>query len=1447
MASSLGNMTIMDTCKAYMELESDKAALSGSMGSTRKEVFIQERYGRFNLTDPFLALQRDFEASTGEKDRRPICTSPLAILEAVMSHCKRMQERMSAQLAAAESKQKKLEEEKSQLLSLEQEHKKLSAQLKDEQEKNKQIVMMLVKECKHLATKIVEESQKFDELSAKLEEETKKANQLEEELAAEKKKGQQMEAQMEKQLSDFDTEREQLRARLGREETRVADLKVESENLLKEMEQLRSENDSKQDLPDSQTSKTRTFTSISIGTDVINLRSTSCQTDMSLSTEQSIDGLKKSPLTIPVKPSSMNYSNTGHLKGAVTGNIAATRPTDKAAPYSSSGSLSAQTENGPSGGGPEIHSGTTQSPSNPVYPSPSSSGISSPNFPPAPSVHSLHSSASLHQGVSTRVQAARFRFQSSPTEHDQNGITTQSPPSRDLSPTNRDNFAAKQQARHTVTQVLSRFTSPQTANTLRPCLPHSASEGGPFPGRLGHQQIGLKSPNVARIDRGNPPPIPPKKPGLSQTPSPPHPPIKMVSDGSRSSSTGLAVPSKSITPPSSSPQGNRLLNEETLHKSTSPQLPPKPAIDIPGAGGSCPVPALTASQVGAWPTSSPRLHQSACSECPFVAPTSTSTIACSSSINSVSPSSCSPCDKDSPLVTASGWCTPLASPLTCGGPVPLAGRPTLLHQAATQGNVTLLSMLLNEDRNYISHLDEDGNSALYSAAKYGHTDCVKLLLTTGACVNISNKNGFTPLHIAAANGHFRCTDLLLRYEANVNFPAIGGETPLYQACASGNDECIQVLLATGADRTATTANGSTPLHAAVNSGHISSMKLLMYYDVHSDMTIDNETENVTAFDYVNSSKIKTPSFEGSQLVFADLINHSDNQGWTAAHIAASKGFKDCLEVLCSHSDLDVEKRDNCNRTVHDVATDDCKHLLENLYAFKVILQISQNPSQQICSDDVVDDRDGTAVGVLTVRKHTGWDDIAKSLCQTVTNHFHLLTNTWKENGAFLNASAEIPLGLDANSILKVQIGDTSWYLGQSFTTSPWNVLRTGCSQEMSVKLKGLADVSLDELTYASLIPLQMLQNYVRLVEQYRNVIFHGPEGSCQLYLAQQISQFIKHKQEAAGISCELVTIKVDANLSKKQLIETFTNCVKESTGCKNVIVVLENLEQADSLSELLGDLAEALENRGPGSSVLLHNAQDPSGTYFFQEGSFLIGTLAKPRLHGPELLVQQHFRWVQLRWDGEPIRSLLQKYLKRKLINKLKGQIPLLPDLVCKAVEWICSVWHQLNSCLSCLGTPEALIGPEMFFSCPVVLGHHQFIVKSLDFDLTRVSRLDQSFSVCSDDENDLMQELQSMCSSKSEPDITKIVHFKNDLIMPSGSSQQFSVHVDNDLTANPLQLKETDVSISKLLTMTKEDLGEMGITDPEQQNAALALVEKINFEQIEPSKFLDLQNTDQR
>uniref|UniRef100_A0A3Q3VSG1 Cortactin-binding protein-2 N-terminal domain-containing protein n=1 Tax=Mola mola TaxID=94237 RepID=A0A3Q3VSG1_MOLML len=442
-----------------------------------------------SLTDPFLALQRDFECGVpgGDKERRPLGSSPISVLEAVMAHCRKMQERMSAQLAAAESRQKRvrpvrglggLEMEKLQLQSLEQEHRKLTAQLKDEREKNKHIVMMLVRECKQLATRVVEESQRFDEIQARLDEENRTSGRLQEELSSERRRSQQMEAKMEKQLSEFDTEREQLRARLGREE-------VESLSLRQQVEQLRTEQGDGKD---------GAAVTKPAAAGAQPAASTPPPRPKALTTVP-----KKTPLTIPVKPTPANYVGLSLPKTAGRGIV-----------HSSSGGL-AQNDNGSEGQAP----------------------------------HGLPS------GVSPRVQAARYKFQ----EQDQNGTASQSPPARDLSPTNRDNFAAKQQARHTVTQVLSRFTSPPAGGSgpLRPGLSHSASEGGPFPGRLSHP-IGLKSPTVARIDRGNPPPIPPKKPGLSQTPSPPHPPIKVVGDSSRTPGTGL--------------------------KPATPQLPPKPAMDL---------------------------------------------------------------------------------------------------------------------------------------------------------------------------------------------------------------------------------------------------------------------------------------------------------------------------------------------------------------------------------------------------------------------------------------------------------------------------------------------------------------------------------------------------------------------------------------------------------------------------------------------------------------------------------------------------------------------------------------------------------------------------------------------------------------------------------------------------------------------------------------------------
>lgn len=167
--------------------------------------------------------------------------------------------------------------------------------------------------------------------------------------------------------------------------------------------------------------------------------------------------------------------------------------------------------------------------------------------------------------------------------------------------------------------------------------------------------------------------------------------------------------------------------------------------------------------------------------------------------------------------------------------------------------------------------------------------------------------------------------------------------------------------------------------------------------------------------------------------------------------------------------------------------------------------------------------------------------------------------------------------------------------------------------------------------------------------------------------------------------------------------------VKQSPANKKIIIILENLEKS-SLSELLGDFLGPLENRSTESPCTFQKGKDGRETmlrsrllwdpsnlsvsqstcyaswssffhlfelvpycgllrldccfwfvsgnrtsecYYFHENCFLLGTIAKACLQGSDLLVQQHFRWVQLRWDGEPMQGLLQRFLRRKVVNKV--------------------------------------------------------------------------------------------------------------------------------------------------------------------------------------------------
>ena len=83
--------------------------------------------------------------------------------------------------------------------------------------------------------------------------------------------------------------------------------------------------------------------------------------------------------------------------------------------------------------------------------------------------------------------------------------------------------------------------------------------------------------------------------------------------------------------------------------------------------------------------------------------------------------------------------------------------------------------------------DNNGNTALHTAARGGQEEVVRLLLAAGADPAATNKMGDTPLHVAAKGGH---------------------------------EEVLRVLLAAGAEPSATNSNGRTFMEAQKESAFL---------------------------------------------------------------------------------------------------------------------------------------------------------------------------------------------------------------------------------------------------------------------------------------------------------------------------------------------------------------------------------------------------------------------------------------------------------------------------------------------------------------------------------------------------------------------------------------------------------------------------------------------------
>ena len=133
------------------------------------------------------------------------------------------------------------------------------------------------------------------------------------------------------------------------------------------------------------------------------------------------------------------------------------------------------------------------------------------------------------------------------------------------------------------------------------------------------------------------------------------------------------------------------------------------------------------------------------------------------------------------------------------------------------------------------------------------------------------------LHIAATENYVTLTEALVEKEADLNVPNTKGFSPLKLAAKGGNAEVLKVLLDSGADPNfiGNKLPGFTSLNIAVQYGKFDCAKLMIKH--------------------------------GAHLADKNMTN-------TALHSAAFGGFANIVEYLIKEKRMDVNLRNNANRT-----------------------------------------------------------------------------------------------------------------------------------------------------------------------------------------------------------------------------------------------------------------------------------------------------------------------------------------------------------------------------------------------------------------------------------------------------------------------------------------------------------------------------------------------------
>ena len=278
-----------------------------------------------------------------------------------------------------------------------------------------------------------------------------------------------------------------------------------------------------------------------------------------------------------------------------------------------------------------------------------------------------------------------------------------------------------------------------------------------------------------------------------------------------------------------------------------------------------------------------------------------------------------------------------------------------IHYAAENGHHLQVDLLLssNADANKNLSIKKRRLTPLMLAARAGHQDVVKALISHDAKIEKRDSLERTALMHAAANGHYTLVALLLNKGADPNLADIAGNTALHYAAAYGWYHIVQLLLQGSANSDIVNSERLSPLAVALLKGKDDIAKLLFNQGADANVTDDKKQTLLMGLvaHLPDDSVLERINYILQH--FTSSMDHQDIHGFTVLHHLA--------QIKTENTDALIQAAKLFTSNGCDVNTRDFNHRSCLYHAAKAdnieLLQMLVKNSSGKCPDvAAVDDK-----------------------------------------------------------------------------------------------------------------------------------------------------------------------------------------------------------------------------------------------------------------------------------------------------------------------------------------------------------------------------------------------------------------------------------------------------------------------------------------------------------